>query len=188
MEAAAEALPFPDGAFDFVYCSQVLEHVRDPEAEIAAAARVLEPGGLLMIEVPDPESKLARILGRAWIPYFQPQHQHLLAPAHLDALLQRHGLTPVRWWRGSAHIPVDFLMAAWITLSRLAGTPGRPWRPPPTLLEWVRHDLVWLLGFWLLPVGWATDRLLEPLLRRGGWSNAYRVVARKADGAPTTGA
>jgi SAM-dependent methyltransferase len=38
-------LPFEDGSFDLVYCKQVLEHVRHPDALIGEVARVLAPGG-----------------------------------------------------------------------------------------------------------------------------------------------
>jgi SAM-dependent methyltransferase len=41
-----EHLPFEDGSFDFVYCKQVLEHVRRPSVLLADVARVLRPGGL----------------------------------------------------------------------------------------------------------------------------------------------
>jgi SAM-dependent methyltransferase len=40
-----ERLPFDDGSFDFVYCKQVLEHVRRPAVLVADVARVLRPGG-----------------------------------------------------------------------------------------------------------------------------------------------
>jgi len=40
-----EHLPFGDGSFDFVYCKQVLEHVRRPAVLLADVARVLRPGG-----------------------------------------------------------------------------------------------------------------------------------------------
>jgi SAM-dependent methyltransferase len=40
-------LPFDDGAFDLVYCKQVLEHVEHPRELVAEAARVLRPGGHL---------------------------------------------------------------------------------------------------------------------------------------------
>ena len=42
-----ERLPFDDAAFDFVYCKQVLEHVRRPSVLLADVARVLRPGGFL---------------------------------------------------------------------------------------------------------------------------------------------
>jgi SAM-dependent methyltransferase len=41
-------VPFPDGTFDLVYSSQVLEHVADPRLHLREIARVLRPGGLLI--------------------------------------------------------------------------------------------------------------------------------------------
>jgi SAM-dependent methyltransferase len=39
------SMPFENGAFDLVYCKQVLEHVRRPEPLLAEVRRVLAPGG-----------------------------------------------------------------------------------------------------------------------------------------------
>ena len=49
VEAPVEALPFADQEFDFVYCTQVLEHVRDPKAACAELARVARRG---FVELP----------------------------------------------------------------------------------------------------------------------------------------
>jgi hypothetical protein len=43
------ALPFPDGFSDFVTIHQVLHFLEDPARALAEAARILEPGGRLMI-------------------------------------------------------------------------------------------------------------------------------------------
>lgn len=40
------------GAYSFLTCMHVLEHVGDPKALVADAARLLAPGGLMYIEVP----------------------------------------------------------------------------------------------------------------------------------------
>lgn len=37
-------LPYSDGTFDLLYCHQVLEHVRKPDALIAESLRVTKPG------------------------------------------------------------------------------------------------------------------------------------------------
>jgi len=50
--ATAEALPFPDGAFDLVTCQTVLIHVRDATVALAEMLRVLRPGGTLLLAEP----------------------------------------------------------------------------------------------------------------------------------------
>jgi len=49
VECPVESLPFEDDAFDFVYCTQVLEHVADPAAACREISRVARRG---FVEVP----------------------------------------------------------------------------------------------------------------------------------------
>ncbi len=44
---------FPDGHFDVVYSSQVLEHLARPKADLRELWRVLRPGGVLYLNVPN---------------------------------------------------------------------------------------------------------------------------------------
>jgi SAM-dependent methyltransferase/uncharacterized protein YbaR (Trm112 family) len=44
-------LPFPQQAFDYVYCLGVLQHLPNPEAGFHALARQPRPGGLLLVNV-----------------------------------------------------------------------------------------------------------------------------------------
>ena len=48
----AHDIPVDDGLYDAVLCTQVLEHVPNPEAVIAELFRVLAPGGRLYMTVP----------------------------------------------------------------------------------------------------------------------------------------
>lgn len=52
VNADARRLPFPDGAFDGVICSEVLEHIIDYDAALAEIARVTRPGGVFALSVP----------------------------------------------------------------------------------------------------------------------------------------
>jgi SAM-dependent methyltransferase len=45
-------MSFPDGSFDLVYCSHVLEHIKDDLAAISEVRRVLAPGGIALLPVP----------------------------------------------------------------------------------------------------------------------------------------
>jgi|JI10StandDraft_1071094.scaffolds.fasta_scaffold02084_4 SAM-dependent methyltransferase len=184
---------FPDkapelaGQYEVVSMAHYLEHTREPRDELAAAATVLPAGGHLMIEVPDPEFGLGKLLRTLWLPWFQPQHQHLLSVGNLDKLLREAGFTPLTWHRGSAHQRVDFLFAAFLLLGWMAPPPIQPWRPRSALAR-VRRGLVWTLGSPLIVLGILVDRLVTPFIKRGKRSNTYRVLARRDGAAPAAAA
>ncbi|MDP8236623.1 MAG: methyltransferase domain-containing protein [Candidatus Erginobacter occultus] len=54
MEISADMtrLPFSGEVFDGILCTQVLEHCPDPSAALAEGARVLKPGGKVLLSVP----------------------------------------------------------------------------------------------------------------------------------------
>ncbi len=84
---------FPDGCFDIVHVREVLEHVRDPLALLVETRRVLRPGGLLYVQVPnDLEGYRRLVFSRVWwlIP---PYHLWYFTFASLERLLARVGLT-----------------------------------------------------------------------------------------------
>jgi len=53
LNTSGEALPFPDESFDIVYSANVLEHTGRPRQVVAEALRVLRPGGLFHMEMPN---------------------------------------------------------------------------------------------------------------------------------------
>jgi SAM-dependent methyltransferase len=62
--AAAEALPFPDAAFDAVVACLVFEHIEGYEEAIAEVGRVLRPGGRFLFFLNHP---LLQTPGSGWI-------------------------------------------------------------------------------------------------------------------------
>src|SRR5512138_781709 len=52
-QAVGEALPFSAGSFDCVLLSEVIEHLDAPQISIGEAARVLKPGGRLLVTTPN---------------------------------------------------------------------------------------------------------------------------------------
>lgn len=49
---SAYQLPFPEGSYDNVFCTGVLEHLEEPEKAIREAFRVLKPGGEALYAIP----------------------------------------------------------------------------------------------------------------------------------------
>lgn len=50
-KASGEAIPFPDGSFDVIFCSNVLDHTSDPQKTIDEIYRVLKPNGYFVLTV-----------------------------------------------------------------------------------------------------------------------------------------
>jgi SAM-dependent methyltransferase len=74
--------------FDVVVMRHVLEHMMDPAAALASVRRLLKPGGLLYVAVPNVLALEAILPG--WTGY-QPYHVHYFSPASLSQLLGRSG-------------------------------------------------------------------------------------------------
>jgi ubiquinone/menaquinone biosynthesis C-methylase UbiE len=87
--ASLTSLPYPDGAFDAVWCANSLQYLPDEEFTIALAEfrRVVRPGGLVAIKDPDPGLWLFApgdpgLLLRTWValaPVAAPLHGTLRA-------------------------------------------------------------------------------------------------------------
>ncbi|WP_394842233.1 class I SAM-dependent methyltransferase [Pendulispora brunnea] len=87
-EGTVTALPFQDGAFDLVTAFDILEHVPDLPAAARELARVVRPGGELVVVVPvydGPLGWLVRRLDR------DPTHLHIVGRRFwLDGVLHEH--------------------------------------------------------------------------------------------------
>jgi SAM-dependent methyltransferase len=181
---------FPDlagelqGVYDVVSMHHYLEHTRDPYAELDAAAKILPSGGHLLIELPDPEWRLGRVFGKYWMPWFQPQHQHMMPIDNLKKALADRDLVPVAEERATAHQHNDFVTAAYLWFAGFAPDLSLPWsskRRTPARRVW--RGMVWTVGVPALLAGIVVDRMVGGMVaRRTGRGNAYRVLARKEDG------
>ena len=91
----ALCLPFGDGGFERVVCSEVLEHVDDPARAAAEIARVMRPGGLMAASVPTPFTEWA--FWFASDDYFNTPggHVRIFTARRLFRLLREAGLEVV---------------------------------------------------------------------------------------------
>ena len=99
-EAEMEAFAAAGRRFDLVWLDNVLEHVPRPRQVLQRVRGVLEPGGLLLIEVPNDNSPLHRYLeSRELIerPFWQawPEHLSYFTSESLQRLLAAHGFEVV---------------------------------------------------------------------------------------------
>jgi SAM-dependent methyltransferase len=168
------------GAYDVVSMFHCLEHTRDPWAELDAARTVLEPGGHLLIEVPNPDCPFPRWAGRYWMPWFQPQHQHFLSVDNLTSSLRDRGFEVLATELGPAHQPVDAAFLPYLVFQHLAPAPDRPWLPPRTTAQRIGRKVAFALSLPLSALGLVVDLATAPLVRRSPRaSNAYRLLARR---------
>jgi SAM-dependent methyltransferase len=93
----AEAWPWPDGHFDAVVLWHVLEHLGDPREALARAGRLLRPGGVLAIGVPNFGSPEARLARGGWFHLDVPRHVVHFSRAWLSGALDGAGFDVRRW-------------------------------------------------------------------------------------------
>jgi SAM-dependent methyltransferase len=87
--------PWPAGRFDAIVFNHSLEHIDDPGEALAQATRLLRPGGLLAIAVPNFGSWHRRLFGSAWFQLDLPRHLQHFDRDSLAALARQAGLQPL---------------------------------------------------------------------------------------------
>jgi 2-polyprenyl-3-methyl-5-hydroxy-6-metoxy-1,4-benzoquinol methylase len=87
----ADASGFERGSFDLVTMWDVLEHVPDPQSLLRHARAMLRPGGTLILETQNVDSRFAQLLGRRWQHYKHQEHLYHFNPATIARLLQQEG-------------------------------------------------------------------------------------------------
>ncbi len=97
----AEAMAEAGETFDVVLNMEVIEHVADPAAFLAACRQLLKPGGLHICSTinRNPKSFMMAIVGAEfvmrWLPKGTHDWQKFITPDELFALLAGAGLDPV---------------------------------------------------------------------------------------------
>ena len=98
--------------FDIVVLSQVLEHLLEPKKVLKKIQKVLQPGGKLLISVPNFDSKWRMFFKKHWINWYMPFHVFHFAKKSLLKILVDSGFkvdrvncyTPPTWWVSSVMV------------------------------------------------------------------------------------
>ncbi len=86
-----EQQEYPDARFDAVVLNHVIEHVPDPVATIRECARILKPGGRLLVFTPNQDSYGRHVFGKDWRGLEPPRHLHIFNPDSMTRLLKAAG-------------------------------------------------------------------------------------------------
>ncbi len=94
VQADAQALPFRDGGFDSVLCTEVIEHLISPANAVREIARVARPGARVVLTIPSPYSfaELER-RGRKTRDGGFNDHISVLSPFDFQKLVKRNGFS-----------------------------------------------------------------------------------------------
>lgn len=145
--ASLQHLPFRDGVFDCVLCTEVLEHVPDPVLALKECRRVLKSGGKLFLSTP----------------FFNPLHEiphdyYRYTPFALKHMAESSGLrlNCVEQKGGEGAFALMYLQFLWIriwlVLSRWCGKTLLHPRNPAVYLTVIAPQLIYL---------WAWKRRLQ---------------------------
>ncbi len=98
-DAAEMLMTLPAGQFDVVTLWQVLEHMVDPLGCLQEIHRILRPGGMVMLEVPNFASLPSRWFGASWFPLEIPRHLFHFTPETITQMLARteYSILPIEW-------------------------------------------------------------------------------------------
>jgi SAM-dependent methyltransferase len=87
---------FADSSFDAVIAQQVFEHLYDPLAYLEEIRRILKPGGILFISVPNYGGLKAKLRGASWHMISPIAHVRYFTSKTLSRCLTGHGFSIVR--------------------------------------------------------------------------------------------
>jgi SAM-dependent methyltransferase len=170
-EGAAELLPFADRSFDAVFSNAALHWVRDQDAMMAEARRVLKPGGRFVAEIGGHGNiaairvALGAVLARHGHADREEGVNYYPTPDSYSRRLARHGLLVERMALIPRPTPLpESGMTGWLRTFRRGVLDGLPVALRETVVE-------------------ETAALLAPVLRdeEGNWTADYvrlRFVAR----------
>lgn len=106
---------FADGYFSGVLMRSFLEHEAQPMALLEQAARVLRPGGVAFVKVPNYGGLNRRVMGARWCGFRYPDHVNYFSLETLAAMTRQAGFSMrlLNW----ANHPLDDNLHAALTLA-----------------------------------------------------------------------
>ena len=157
----AHALPFASGAFEQVLCTEVLEHLAEPQRAVDEMWRVLGPGGRLILTT------------RFLFPIHDgPGDYFRFTRYGLAHLLRRFGEVTIQEEAGAVETLAFLVQRIGIQADTLG------WRP--LRLVWLVLARVVRLGRWLVTREYIDNRGWRSRVEGRMMTSGYHVVARRS--------
>jgi len=153
----AENLPFQNQSYDYVLCTQVLEHVRRPEVVIQEISRILKNDGLLFLTVP-----------QSWEEHEQPFDYYRFTQFALKALADDNQFEVVEIKPNGGRFLVIGFFLAWTIPSLVKNWFGKTGFMIGAVLFYPLNFLIAFLFF-----------ILDPLDRKREFTMNYECIFRK---------
>ena len=137
-------------SFDVVSLWDVLEHTPDPKSTLQECYRVLKPEGILLVNYPDIDSLVARLMGRRWV-FLLSVHLYYFTTRTLSEMLKRLGFRVVEIRRHWQTLELGYILFRMEAYLRPIGR----------------------------PLGWLAKRLRLSHLQIPYWMGQMLVIAEK---------
>ncbi len=108
LEGTLESSGLADESFDVVTMWDVIEHVFNPLSLLRSAARVLKPGGIVVVHTMDAGSLAARLMRGRW-PWLMEMHLHYFTRRTLAKALEQSGFGVVEIFAEARSISAGYL-------------------------------------------------------------------------------
>lgn len=82
---------FPEGFFDGVLMSSIIEHEKEPKSLLRSVWRVLRPGGRLYLKLPNFNSSNRRFMGAQWAGFRYPDHVNYFTIPQMEKMAKETG-------------------------------------------------------------------------------------------------
>ncbi len=133
------AADLPAHSYDAVVLGDVIEHLVDPLAALEHIGRLLAPGGVVYLTLPDSGSRLARLLGARWWSIL-PTHVQYFSRRSITTLLERAGYEvleittapktfSIRYYAWRLHGYSPMLSKAIVSAMKMIGFADGLWTP-----------------------------------------------------------
>ncbi|MCA1586045.1 MAG: glycosyltransferase, partial [Acidobacteria bacterium] len=109
MQGSITDVNLPAGHFDVAVLADVIEHTRNPVADLRLVWRALRPGGVLFIAVPSLDSWSARLLRERWME-FKLEHLFYFDSVTVQSLLFKAGFEQVEVAAGRKTLSPDYVI------------------------------------------------------------------------------